>query len=860
MRIKRWMSFLLCLVFCISLLPVSALADGDRYLEINEANFPDATFRQWVIDNLAGGKDYMTQAEVESVIIINTSSGISTLMGIEHFPALEELHCTWNQLTSLDVSHNTALKELDVSHNQLTTLDVSHNNALKKLFLFGNQLSALNVNHNTALEELNCGDNQLTALDVSQNMALEGLRCDWNQLTALDVSHNPALQKLDCNNNRLTALDVSHNTALRYLDCYSNQLTTLDVSHNTALEQLECYGNQLTALDVSHNMVLEWLRCGSNRLTVLDVTQNTTLQDLRCGGNQLTALDVSRNTALELLWCDDNQLTALDVSHNMTLNELTCDNNQLTALEVTHNTALKWLWCPKNKLTTLDVSHNTALIELVCHSNQLTELDMSRNTALLSLDCTGNHIPTLDLSANAALKTVKLEQMIEDQTLTYDGENYQYDLSKFVPLANMAKVTVSGEGQLNKDTGLVTFTKKVYKLTYQYATGHGAMDVNVLFIAPPTITAQPKNVNVQSGQKATFTVEAKGGGNIEYQWFSRPYTYADWVLIDGATSNTYTVIGTKDNDGWQFRCRAKNEGSEVYSDAATLTVTLGAPPTIKTQPKDAKVKSGSKAKFSVKVKEKNVTFQWFSKAPGAADWTAIAGETKATLTMVGSKANTGTQYRCRVRTAAGGEAYSNIATLTVKIQPPVIKTQPKSLSVKSGKKAKFTVKASGKNITYQWVGRTDANSEWKPVPGGNKKDLTIVASKANNGSQYYCYLKNADGDATSVTVTLTVTPEAAPTIKTHPKDAKARLGGKAKFKVKASVKNVSYQWYYRTSETGEWVLMEGATSAILIVVAYEDNIGWQFRCRVWNDDGEVYSNAATLRKTVKQPSTAGDAK
>ena len=132
-------------MFCISLLPVSALADGDRYLEINEANFPDATFRQWVIDNLAGGKDYMTQAEVESVIIINTSSCISTLMGIEHFPALEELHCTWNQLTSLDVSHNTALKELDVSHNQLTTLDVSHNNALKKLFLFGNQLSALNV-------------------------------------------------------------------------------------------------------------------------------------------------------------------------------------------------------------------------------------------------------------------------------------------------------------------------------------------------------------------------------------------------------------------------------------------------------------------------------------------------------------------------------------------------------------------------------------------------------------------------------------------------------------------------------------------------------------------------------------------
>ena len=36
MRTKRWMSFLLCLVFCMTLFPMAALADGDRYLEINE--------------------------------------------------------------------------------------------------------------------------------------------------------------------------------------------------------------------------------------------------------------------------------------------------------------------------------------------------------------------------------------------------------------------------------------------------------------------------------------------------------------------------------------------------------------------------------------------------------------------------------------------------------------------------------------------------------------------------------------------------------------------------------------------------------------------------------------------------------
>ena len=267
--------------------------------------------------------------------------------------------------------------------------------------------------------------------------------------------------------------------------------------------------------------------------------------------------------------------------------------------------------------------------------------------------------------------------------------------------------------------------------------------------------------------------------------------------------------------------------------------------TFKTQPKSVTVKSGSKATFKVKVKEKHVTYQWYYRAPGAKEWTKIPGATKASYQVAASKANDGWQCRCGVTNET--EAFSNPATLTVKTQKPVIKTQPKNLTAKSGKKVKFSVKASGKNITYQWFTRANAESEWQPVAGGNKKDLNVVASKANNGSQYYCYLKNADGDATSAIVTLTVTPE-APTIKTQPKDAKVKIGGKAKFKVKASGKNVTYQWYYRTSETGEWILLEGATKDKYEVKVTAEMIGWQFRCLAKNADGQAYSKVATLLK------------
>ena len=197
MRTKHWISLLLCLLMCVGLFPMAALADGDRYLEINEANFPDAIFRQWVKDNLAGGKDYMTKAEVEDVRTIYVSQmGIADLTGIECFPALEELYCSDNKLTTLDVSYNTALENLSCSNNQLKSLDVSHNTALESLTCYNNQLTTLDVSHNTALEQLWCSDNKLTTLGMGHNTALEELYCSDNKLTTLDVSYNTALEYL----------------------------------------------------------------------------------------------------------------------------------------------------------------------------------------------------------------------------------------------------------------------------------------------------------------------------------------------------------------------------------------------------------------------------------------------------------------------------------------------------------------------------------------------------------------------------------------------------------------------------------------------------------------------------------------
>ena len=415
-----------------------SLEDLEGVIAINEDNFPDENFRNYLLSQSYGTDGYLTEWEIAEITEIRVSSKyISNLKGIEYFTALTDLDCWSNQLTALDVSKNTTLTDLDCGSNQLTALDVSKNTALTDLSCSYNQLTAIDVSKNTALVNLSCDENQLTSLDVSKNTALTYLGCSDNQLTAIDVSNCTALEWLYCNDNQLTAIDVSNCTALTELYCYDNQLTSLDVSKNTALKTLKCDNNPLTSLDVSKNTRLTSFSCENNQLTSLDVSKNTALIWLYCQNNQLTSLDVSKNTALESLCCNYNQLTSLDVSKNTALKNLECYGNQLTSLNVS-NTALTELHCSGNQLTFLDVSKNTALTQLYCDDNQLTSLDVSKNTALDDLWCNDNRLTSLDVSSkNTALtklycysNQIKYSEMqlLVNSLPTTGGYVYVYDV------------------------------------------------------------------------------------------------------------------------------------------------------------------------------------------------------------------------------------------------------------------------------------------------------------------------------------------------------------------------------------------------------------------------------------------------
>ena len=192
---------------------------------INEENFPDPVFREWVLSQKYGSDGVLTTAELMDAWYLSIyNMGIQSLKGIEFFVYATRLKCSQNQLAELDISKNVGLTSLNCDHNQLKELDISQNPNLVGLMCNNNQLEELDVSKHVRLTELWCDYNQLKELDVSQNILLTQLYCGYNQLPELDISKNTMLTDLRCQSNQLTALDVSACTQLTKLYFFMNQI------------------------------------------------------------------------------------------------------------------------------------------------------------------------------------------------------------------------------------------------------------------------------------------------------------------------------------------------------------------------------------------------------------------------------------------------------------------------------------------------------------------------------------------------------------------------------------------------------------------------------------------------------------
>ena len=127
--------------------------------------------------------------------------------------------------------------------------------------------------------------------------------------------------------------------------------------------------------------------------------------------------------------------------------------------------------------------------------------------------------------------------------------------------------------ELSADTKVEV--NKTYKWCFTPAdTNYDTLtgEVELWHVDAPAISAQPKNVSVITGEKATFEVTATGT-DVTYQWQIDRNDGKGFVDITGATGATYTTgVTDKSCDGFKYQCVIRNAAGSVTTDTAVLTV------------------------------------------------------------------------------------------------------------------------------------------------------------------------------------------------------------------------------------------------------------------------------------------------
>ncbi|MBQ6832367.1 MAG: DNRLRE domain-containing protein [Oscillospiraceae bacterium] len=194
-----------------------------------------------------------------------------------------------------------------------------------------------------------------------------------------------------------------------------------------------------------------------------------------------------------------------------------------------------------------------------------------------------------------------------------------------------------------------------------------------------------------------------------------------------------------------------------------------------------------------------------------------------------------------------------LAAHAVAVELAII-TQPKDCKGVSGANASFSVKASGKDLTYQWQYKEPNGSTWIDSVAETHNTSAISGfyiTSGRSGRLYRCVITDGDGNQLiSNTAELIMVPIA---ITNQPNNFYGPEGSAVSFSLTAAGENLSYLWQVSTDDGATWSTSGAAVNNASTLTGFnatEARNGRMYRCIVSDDQGnQVISNTATLNMT-----------
>ena len=182
-------------------------------ININETNFPDKEFRDWIKTHIIGAdNDVLTPDEISNITRIDVSneSEIKNLKGIEHFTALKGLYCHNTGITTLDVSNNKQLIDLYCTNTPLAFLKLGSLNASNTFIVPSSTTASLTVA--SASFDIT---QAFAGIDTTKISNIQGAELDGNTVKGYSVG-TPITYTYNCgtNNGIPVKLDVTLNLSI----------------------------------------------------------------------------------------------------------------------------------------------------------------------------------------------------------------------------------------------------------------------------------------------------------------------------------------------------------------------------------------------------------------------------------------------------------------------------------------------------------------------------------------------------------------------------------------------------------------------------------------------------------------------
>jgi len=284
----------------------------------------------------------------------------------------------------------------------------------------------------------------------------------------------------------------------------------------------------------------------------------------------------------------------------------------------------------------------------------------------------------------------------------------------------------------------------------------------------------------------------------------------------------------------------------VKAQTETVTLSMIPLPKITKQLEGAKAKLGETVSVSFVAEGEDLTYEWYYKNAGAADFMKTATFTGPEYTMQMSAGRADRQIYCVVTDQYGFSVQTETVTLAVDSEI-IINEQPESVTVAKGQKAEVSFTAEGLGLKYEWYFKNADADEFVKTTSFTGTTYSVVMNESRDGRQVYCVITDKYGvKAQTETVTLSMIP--LPEIIEQPTDVKGKPGETVSVSFVAEGEGLTYEWYYKNAGASKFVKTTTFTGPEYSAQMSQARAGRQIYCVVTDQYGfSVQTETVTLQ-------------